>query len=444
MTYAPGQLFTRNDWNSLLGQVNDKLENPPSGTDCQPIDPIPDVELEHIWAKSDIEEVRDKMIETCPDIAFSESLILWRADFLDEIEAQLEKMWCDCGSGCLHECDNAQDDASEFFLGVVNISGCNETACDEVCNERPVYDQWGDTLSSYFSLLGDWETLFTEVCVLEDEIEDLEEEIDGLENQINGVEDQITEVCGPPENDAACDALNDQLDQLNDQLFEKQVELQEKTGERNAKASERDQKLDEAESEADASNSLGEQTNTFCNVSDIFGLIPDADVPWSNLNCDTLKLPTTQTNPAGELEPCTWDNKPRGIDRCKASWALTRKTVAETRSGGRWECVRYGFLVGFKICKEWGETCFESSSSTDPDPPSTHMLSGGYTPSGKYVAGISCRASQAFTLAFSTDCAQTICSWEFGSVTYEYGFAISYPEAYGERDCFGNAQCQED
>lgn len=81
-------------WNELLEDVNEILENPDPG--CEPIEPIELVTDPHLWSVEDVEEVRNKLIETCPDISFVEDLVIWHPEIIDEIEAEMEKAWCDC------------------------------------------------------------------------------------------------------------------------------------------------------------------------------------------------------------------------------------------------------------------------------------------------------------------------------------------------------------
>jgi hypothetical protein len=102
--YDLNRPYTIGDWNSLIRDVNDKLENPPDGEGCNPIDPIDEVSDPHIWSVDDIEVVRNKLIETCPDISFSEPMELWTPDMIDEIANALGETWCDCcDDDWLHE-----------------------------------------------------------------------------------------------------------------------------------------------------------------------------------------------------------------------------------------------------------------------------------------------------------------------------------------------------
>jgi hypothetical protein len=98
--YDLSRPYTIGDWNSLIQAVNAKLQNPPEDTDCEPIAPIDEVSDPHIWSVGDIEVVRNKLIETCADISFSEPLELWQPGMIDEIENALGETWCDCEDEC--------------------------------------------------------------------------------------------------------------------------------------------------------------------------------------------------------------------------------------------------------------------------------------------------------------------------------------------------------
>jgi hypothetical protein len=88
--------YTIDDWNELLRVVNVKLQDPPSGESCQPVDTIEEVSDPHIWSVDDVQAVRDKLIETCDDISFSEPLEIWRQEIIDEILLAIDQTWCDC------------------------------------------------------------------------------------------------------------------------------------------------------------------------------------------------------------------------------------------------------------------------------------------------------------------------------------------------------------
>lgn len=94
--YDPNLPFSIDDWNKLIRDVNEILENPPEDTDCEPIDAIVEVTDPHLWSVEDVTVMRDKLIETCPDISFEEELVLWKQEIIDEIEEKMDEAWCDC------------------------------------------------------------------------------------------------------------------------------------------------------------------------------------------------------------------------------------------------------------------------------------------------------------------------------------------------------------
>ena len=124
--YDLSKPYSISDWNNLIRDVNDKLENPPpSGEDCEPIDPIEEVTDPHIWSVEDVEEVRDKLIETCPDISFSEPLEIWKPEIIDEIETALEEVWCDCcDEEFLHDEDGTEIQLLSYSALVYSSSVC--------------------------------------------------------------------------------------------------------------------------------------------------------------------------------------------------------------------------------------------------------------------------------------------------------------------------------
>jgi len=86
--------FKRTDWNGIIQQVNDVLQNPPTG--CDPLPTIEEVGLKHRWSKADIQEVQDALISTCPDITFEAIPELWKQSIIDEITDAIGQAWCDC------------------------------------------------------------------------------------------------------------------------------------------------------------------------------------------------------------------------------------------------------------------------------------------------------------------------------------------------------------
>jgi len=96
-----------NDWNNLIGAVNGRIQYPPPATGCDGLDPLEYVTDPHRWAVSDVQEMRDKLSETCKDISFSAELDLWKPEIIDEIEAAMNQAWCDdcCDEDFKHDED---------------------------------------------------------------------------------------------------------------------------------------------------------------------------------------------------------------------------------------------------------------------------------------------------------------------------------------------------
>ena len=90
------QVWTRDDWNQLIRDVNGVLQNPPASTSCSPIDPLDEVDEGHIWTKSDIRDMQDKLKQTCADISFDDIPDKWLQSIIDDIKAAKDKAWCHC------------------------------------------------------------------------------------------------------------------------------------------------------------------------------------------------------------------------------------------------------------------------------------------------------------------------------------------------------------
>lgn len=86
--------FSRENWNELIRDINEMIEDPPSG--CESIGFLEEVDPEHIWTQKDVEDVRDKLEEMCPDNEFEEDLDKpWRKAIIDELEDNMR--FCGCG-----------------------------------------------------------------------------------------------------------------------------------------------------------------------------------------------------------------------------------------------------------------------------------------------------------------------------------------------------------
>lgn len=131
--------FKIDQWNALISDINDVLADPPEG--CDPVTTMDEVEDPYIWLVEDVEELRSKMIETCPDIKFEEELEIWKTAIIDEIESQIPDMWCTC-----EECD-----APEVNMPIATVRWTQIDAC-------PTADRCGDIWSGtcYYCIGMDW------------------------------------------------------------------------------------------------------------------------------------------------------------------------------------------------------------------------------------------------------------------------------------------------
>ncbi len=116
--YQPNKPFSIDNWNGLIRAVNEVLQNPEGN--CDPVDTVPEVMAPHKWSKDDIELVRERLIETCDSISFSQPLRLWSRQVVDEIESAMNEAWCDC------DCDPNRQMIWES-LGVVLQGGTRVT-----------------------------------------------------------------------------------------------------------------------------------------------------------------------------------------------------------------------------------------------------------------------------------------------------------------------------
>jgi hypothetical protein len=82
------------DWNEGIIQPVNKLAAEPQ-VGCEPLDPLPEAEPEHIWKKKDVTDVHDLLKKICPDNTFTDP-DKWKQQIVDEIEEALKRGWCDC------------------------------------------------------------------------------------------------------------------------------------------------------------------------------------------------------------------------------------------------------------------------------------------------------------------------------------------------------------
>lgn len=117
--------FTRERWNEIIRQVNDLATNPDEG--CDPVDTLEEVGPNHRWAKSDIRQVHDKLIEICANNSFGEIKNLWLQSTIDEIQDAIDAGWCDCDP-----CDVDDETIVLFDQEIPCVNGGQQTwGCDQ-------------------------------------------------------------------------------------------------------------------------------------------------------------------------------------------------------------------------------------------------------------------------------------------------------------------------
>lgn len=376
-----GQVWTRQDWNNIIQQVNDLAQNPPEGTDCEPLDTLSEVDPEHIWTRGDITSVQDKLIEICKDNTFSAELRLWAQDIIDEINAAIANGWCDCEEECLPECSNAQGNVTTY-CGMLPATGCEGIGPSPGCSAegRDQVEQAGGEANTK---IGQWADAWSEYCSLKDAVEDLQDELDALEAQLSALEQARDEACshGDPE---ACNAAQAAVDAKQAEVDAKQAELDQKTQERDEKESEADGYEQEAETAAQLSTSLADSIPACGSTTGLTQFISPA--PWADYACD-------------QLGPECLGRDPR---RCRPWWHLQRKTNQYFPWGGE----------------------FHGNWQT--------WLGGGYTRSGTpYITNVVACTNHCNYACSSNDCEHAQCSY----YEYEYRLIQDFPDPTGEVCC---------
>jgi hypothetical protein len=90
--------YKREDWNGLIDDVNDVITQPPQDTNCVALAALPHVGPNHKWSKTDILAVQSALRQTCGSIDFQTLPERWKRSIIDEIEAAMGHVWCDCES----------------------------------------------------------------------------------------------------------------------------------------------------------------------------------------------------------------------------------------------------------------------------------------------------------------------------------------------------------
>jgi hypothetical protein len=117
--YEEGKPFSNENWKDLVDDINELIENPLGGN-CDHVEPLEEVEEDHVWTLKDVEDVREKLIEMCSENEFEEDLDKpWHKEIIDEIENKMR--WCNCGP--------AQWDIHEHHLTIGDCCGLEYGPC---------------------------------------------------------------------------------------------------------------------------------------------------------------------------------------------------------------------------------------------------------------------------------------------------------------------------
>ncbi len=387
-------------WNAAIRKVNDERANPPEGTNCEALDLIEEVEEDHVWIKTNVENLRSAIDEMCA-YTWTEDLTYWKDAILTEIEEALNREWggwgdegeC-CKEECLPDCDNAQG-IVEFYIGSYTITECLVgvwPSCDRE-QVRAVEAAGYRTGVAIFAWTGYW----GEYCVFVEEVEELEEELEQLEEELAVLEAVRDAECAkPPPN--RCAQRQAEVDAKQAEVGIKQAELDAKEAERDTKKGEADAAEAIAEAEAASSVALADgAAPPGCQLyfSSLLG-----SEPWTNTACDELGPECLGRYPAR---------------RCRVSWIVDIKNHEYVCVGGEWH-------------GDWKPAMF-----------------GGYTMAGSpYVIGIAtgragCRSGIPGYVCGGV-CEANEWSCASGCVTYlqqEVKLTIHYPEPNpgGEECC---------
>lgn len=402
-TNKPYRRVGANSWKELLDQVNDKLENPPSG--CDPLEPIEVPDEPHRWAKSDIREVHDRLNEMPGDcFDFEDIPDLWKISIIEDIEDQLENAWCECEQ-CWYPCDNTAD-REETFLGSSSTDDGDCTTCglsqedNDAC--RAIYDsEYLPASQALAEARSDYNENFLKACDLEEEIEELEEEIERLEEEKN-------EACADEDQAERCQQLTQELQEKEDELEEKQEELDEAERIRDES---RPKIIQEGAKMTAAVLSAG----GIC-APLVYDLAPTSGTPPSNIKCGAVE---------GGVGPKCPPEDDRNVFRCQVNFLLQQKFTYYLGTcsgsifgpfGGRWITVGSG----------------------------TYDLDGNAVFSWYDSA---CQREQHIATCFSNTCdglcgGQTPCT-PGSSATMEYRLLTFYPGDFDPVNCDGDP-CEED
>jgi hypothetical protein len=219
--------WTRDNWNGIIRRVNELAANPPSG--CDPIEPLPEVGPDHIWTKSDVGAVQDKLAAICKDNTFT-SEELWKQSLISEIEEALSKGWCDCND-CLDMCPNAGSPeqiylgswgAARIHVGTAHYecSGHSDDIDDvlQKCRDVAAPSYTSADVTQYLGYLSEasrqtqeWIIAATRVCMYKGQIDQLRDMLAAAERRLADAQKSVSRYCVPDGDPVACSDARDEV-----------------------------------------------------------------------------------------------------------------------------------------------------------------------------------------------------------------------------------------
>ena len=368
---ATSELPYRNnaDWDALIDEVNDVLQNP-VGAGCEPIDPLDHVGEKHRWAKSDLREMQDRIKETCPDIEFEaipEGKVRWKQSFIDEIREKLGEAWCECEDD-EYPCPNCgEDTTNEWYTDPYVPKWCGFDEPED-CALQPANvgdDVLAQSIAAHDALF-EWINYAVDVCFLETDIAIKENQIDLLETRISSKQALEAVVCddGPSE---ACSQV--------------QAEIADLQNEKAIREAERDAAIAEKDEKTGLRDAAGEECETLNNA--LWSLLESMSYDWTPApaNLASLAKAAAGSHPWAEVAECT----PAGINNCIPRyqfWATRPDGSYSLRFSGLYTPISGTAMHPPELFAHFQYMATNGSVCTGPDPSCTEL--GGDGPPKDY------------------------------------------------------------
>jgi len=332
------QVWTRDDWNSLIDRINSLCSNPPTG--CTAVGTLPDVGPNHIWTKTDIQSVQNKLTAICSNNTFTEPLKLWKQSVINAINTALDIGWCNC------KCPNANG-VVITYVGTVTQSGCVQIpisqACPGTCQASAVaYGQAAE------NAMQQWSAAYLIYCANKANVAVIQAELSAAQAALPALQARQDAACSTtPPNPSACAAATAAVTNQQTTI----TNLQNSLSAANAILNTSQTTANNFASTADAQATLSMNEVTACSVAgqvlSLSSLVLNTPLPF---NCGT-------TNPL----------------LCRVFWNIsTRLTIHSTfgDSVGPWQSQLYGwytstgkpYVLGMPGC---GGVTHYACSSTD-------------------------------------------------------------------------------